>query len=92
MVGKWNLGDYTEPMLPHRRGFKTFLGYLATGETYWYHKVGGLTLACGASQLKLGAVCRGLLSPFVCSRSYRVGSDGSENGVRCCFSAVRRLE
>lgn len=40
MVGKWHLGSHTDQHTPHRRGFKTFLGYLNGEATYWTHKVG----------------------------------------------------
>ncbi|CAM9530978.1 unnamed protein product, partial [Choristocarpus tenellus] len=37
MVGKWHLGFYKESHHPVRRGFNSFLGYLAGGETYTSH-------------------------------------------------------
>lgn len=39
MVGKWNLGSYHEDVLPHNRGFDSFMGYLTGEETYWSHQV-----------------------------------------------------
>ena len=41
MVGKWNLGHANEAMLPHRRGFDSFIGYLGDQETYFTHEAFG---------------------------------------------------
>lgn len=45
MVGKWNLGHYSESYLPHQRGFDTFLGYNGDQETYYTHHAFGVSPA-----------------------------------------------
>jgi arylsulfatase A-like enzyme len=37
MVGKWNIGHYAEALLPHMRGFDSFLGYNGDEENYYSH-------------------------------------------------------
>mmetsp|Transcript_12097 Transcript_12097/g.32716 ORF Transcript_12097/g.32716 Transcript_12097/m.32716 type:complete len:553 (+) Transcript_12097:636-2294(+) len=43
MVGKWNLGHFSDSHLPHRRGFETFLGYNGDEETYYSHHAFGIS-------------------------------------------------
>jgi len=35
MLGKWNLGHYSEDVLPTARGFDYFLGYVNSGTYHW---------------------------------------------------------
>ena len=37
MVGKWHIGYYEEQLVPTRRGFDSFFGYLNAEEEYYYH-------------------------------------------------------
>jgi len=37
MVGKWHLGHYAEQLIPTRRGFDSFFGFLNGGELYSSH-------------------------------------------------------
>lgn len=38
MLGKWHLGHHMEEMLPMRRGFDNFFGFLGDQETYMNHE------------------------------------------------------
>jgi arylsulfatase A-like enzyme len=37
MVGKWHLGYYNDSVVPWKRGFDRFYGYLTAGEDYFKH-------------------------------------------------------
>ena len=37
MVGKWHLGFYNERVIPTRRGFDSFYGFLTGGQNYFTH-------------------------------------------------------
>lgn len=48
MIGKWHLGSYTQDVIPSRRGFDTFMGYLNGEEMYWTHQVRAFGIAWGS--------------------------------------------
>ena len=51
IVGKWNLGYFSEPYLPVKRGFDSFFGYYNGAEDYFTHRrLGFLDLRDGEKQ------------------------------------------
>ena len=51
MVGKWHLGHYAEQLVPTRRGFDSFFGFLNGGELYSSH------VLCVRSENVLSQTC-----------------------------------
>ena len=85
MVGKWNVGHYAEELLPHRRGFDSFVGYNGDEENYYTHEPFGMSTIDGWNASDWCGI-----DTILSHRGSHRGTPSSEAQLLCGETAVAR--